>query len=278
MEDARAAGAAGAADAPLTAGERWTREQLELLLERRFSPLAIGGFLGASFQRSAEIAGERPALRRQSRTWILLGGAAWGLPAALGAQPFRRRIVPGLAWWAGTGLMLHWHLGMLETDGGRHRPLGPADALTLARAWLVPVVADSPAPAVLVAGALSDVLDGVAARRGEPTRAGRDLEGLVDACFSIAAMRGLLRAGTLGRGAALAEIARLSAGTAFAVVAYFGTARPPGPGVIDAGRATAAVRFAGALAASCSRRRTGDVLVICGCAASVAAAARSLRP
>ena len=43
------------------------------------------------------------------------------------------------------------------------------------------------------AGAISDVLDGVLARRSGPTRAGRDLEGLVDACFGAAALRGALR-------------------------------------------------------------------------------------
>jgi hypothetical protein len=39
--------------------------------------------------------------------------------------------------------MLDWHLGMFETDDGRPRRLGPADALTLSRVSLVPTVAGS---------------------------------------------------------------------------------------------------------------------------------------
>ena len=104
-----------------------------------------------------------------------------------------------LTWWAATALMLDWHLGMFETEDGRPRNLGAADALTLARAWLVPVALDTPTPLVCVAAAATDALDGPAARRAGPTRAGRDLEGLVDACFTAAALRGARRHGWLGR-------------------------------------------------------------------------------
>ena len=52
---------------------------------------------------------------------------------------------------------------------------------------------------------VTDALDGALARCAEPTRAGRDLEGLVDASFALAALRGLTRAGRLGRAAGLAS-------------------------------------------------------------------------
>jgi hypothetical protein len=50
--------------------------------------------------------------------------------------------------------MLDWHLGMAEGGDGRPRArLSPADAVTLARFWLVPAV-----PAAALAGALPAVI------------------------------------------------------------------------------------------------------------------------
>ena len=165
----------------LTDGEVWAREQLELLRAARFSPGATGRFLAASWRRSATTRAARPELARRAYAWLALGTAAWLVLAAAGVQPFRRRLGVGLAWWGSTSVMLDWHLGMFETEDGRPRQLGAADALTLARAWLVPVVADSPTVLVCGLAAGADALDGPLARRAEPTRAGRDLEGLVDA-------------------------------------------------------------------------------------------------
>jgi hypothetical protein len=82
------------------------------------------------------------------------------------------RPIRGSAW--------HWHMGMFETEDGLPRPLGHADALTLSRAWLVPAIADDLDPRLLAIAIATDALDGIAARATEPTRAGRDLEGLVD--------------------------------------------------------------------------------------------------
>ncbi|MFL5904766.1 MAG: hypothetical protein ACJ76Q_13305, partial [Solirubrobacteraceae bacterium] len=93
----------------LTDGERWARAELERLLDRRFSPAAVAGFLAASFRRSADVRHSRPELARQSRRWMAVGAAAWLLP------PFRARARSGLAWWALVSLMLDWHLGMVET-------------------------------------------------------------------------------------------------------------------------------------------------------------------
>ena len=209
----------------------------------------MGRFLAASQRRSNERRAARPLLARQARSWIAAGALAWAALAAGGVEPFRRRRRSGLAWWGLTGLMLDWHLGMVETEDGQPRPLGPADACTLARAWLVPIAADTPAPLVCGLAAATDGLDGVLARAGRPTRLGRDLEGLVDAAFAMAALRGAARRGWLGRPVAAIEAARLAGGTAYAFARYFGSSASPAPEVMRAGRVTAIARTAGLIAA-----------------------------
>jgi phosphatidylglycerophosphate synthase len=257
-----------------TGGERWTSEQLDALRAAGFSPTAVARFLGASRSRAAEVRAARPELTRQARTWTALGALAWAAPALAGAEPFRRRVRSGLAWWALTGLMLDWHLGMVETEDGRSRPLGPADACTLARAWLVPVAADSPTALVCGAAAATDALDGVLARgAGGGTRAGRDLEGLVDVAFALAALRGAVRNGWLGRPAATLETARLVTGALLSTAAYFGTSRAPDAAMVHAARVTTPARAAGLIAAGLGRRRAADVLVAAGAVCSAGAVA-----
>jgi phosphatidylglycerophosphate synthase len=165
--------------------------------------------------------------------------------------------------------MVDWHLGMVEEEDGRPAMLGAADACTLARAWLVPVAADAAHPAAVALAAASDVLDGRLARASRTTRAGRDLEGLVDLCFAIAALRGARRAGGLSRAAVAAELARLGAGLGFTLWTYFGRAVPPSPALVRAARLLTPVRVAGMLAAGAGRRREADVLVLTGAAVSV---------
>ena len=263
---------------PRTEGERWARDELSLLLADRFSPAAVVRFLRHSEQRSARIRRERPRLARTAYGWLGLGAVAWGGLAVVGVEPFRRGRRDALAWWALTALMLDWHLGMFETADGRPRELSSADALTLARAWLVPVAAHAPTPLVVAAAAASDVLDGAAARRlAEPTRAGRDLEGLVDACFAAAALRGLRRTGRIGRAPAVGEGVRLGAGLAYALAHYFGRAQAPDATVVRAARATTATRVTGLLAAGTGHRATADALLAGGSALSVALVVRAMR-
>jgi len=259
----------------LTDGERWAREQLEALLARRFSPAAVARFLAASWRRSAEVRRARPALARQARVWAATGAAAWFALAAAGAGPFRRRLPLGLAWWAATAVMLDWHLGMFETEDGRPRELGAGDALTLARAWLVPVALDGPSPLVCLAAAATDALDGPAARRAGPTRAGRDLEGLVDACFAAAALRGARRSGRLGRAPVAAELARVGGGVLYAAATWFARAQPPAPDLLHAARWATALRVAGLTAAGAGRRRLADAALLGGSALSLALLARA---
>jgi phosphatidylglycerophosphate synthase len=249
----------------VTEGELWVRQALGDLRATG----AVTTFLLASHRRAAEVRRQRPALARQSRAWSAAGAAAWLLP------PFRTRARAGLAWWSMVAVMLDWHLGMVETEDGEPRMLGAADACTLLRAWLVPVVAADPAPLTCVVGGLSDVLDGRLARAGEPTRAGRDLEGLVDAAFAVAALRGLDRAGRLPTTATAAEAARVTAGFGYGLAAYFARAERPDDGVIHAARATTVLRAAGVAAAAAGHRRAGTALVLAGCAWSVSLAAGS---
>ena len=167
--------------------------------------------------------------------------------------------------------MLDWHIGMFETPDGRERNLGPADAMTLTRVWLVPAVADAPAPWMCAVAFATDGLDGALARMGEPTRIGRDLEGLADWGFAAAALRGAVRQGWLGRGAGISELARLGAGLGYALAMWFGSAAAPDPRVLHAARITTPVRAGGLVAAGLGHRRAADALVAGGAAWSAIA-------
>ena len=147
----------------LTPGEEWTREALGELASRTYSPRAIVDFLVASQRRSDAVARERPELARQAARWLAAGLAPW---AIVGHRRGLRCAAGGVCWWTACGAMVYWHLGMFETLDGRPRRLGGADALTLARAWLVPIAWDRPTPAVCALAGVTDALDGVLARRG----------------------------------------------------------------------------------------------------------------
>jgi len=209
------------------------------------------------------------------RAWVGAGAGAWAALALAGAQPFRRRTGAFAAWWALTWLMLDWHIGMVETDDGRPRNLGPADACTLARVWLVPAAADAPAPWMCALAFVTDGLDGRLARRSEPTRIGRDLEGLADAAFAAAALHGALRRGWIGRAAGTGELVRLGVGFGYALYVWFGSAAAPDPRVLHAARVTTPVRAGGLVAAGLGHRRFADALVLAGAGWSALAIGRA---
>jgi phosphatidylglycerophosphate synthase len=255
----------------LTEGEQWTEAQLAQLRSARWRPSAQAAFMLAAQARANTTRRRRSALARQERSWILTGVTAWLVLGRLRPHGvFRRCRSGGLAWWAGCAVMLDWHLGMLETPAGIPVPLGAADALTLIRAWLVPAVAEAGAPWVVVIGAVTDFGDGHIARATRCTRFGRDLEGLVDACFFIAALRGAVAAGHLSPRVATLERARLAAGSIYGAGAYFVTGRAPDPTVTRGGRLAAPVRCAALIAAGLGHRRLADRLLLTGTLVAVA--------
>jgi len=261
---------------PRTAGERWTREELQGLRAGRFAAPAVARFLLASRLRAAEARADRPALAAQARCASVAGALAWLVLGACGPAAVRRARFTGPAWWAFVAVMLDWHLGMVETADGEPRPLGPADALTLARAWLVPVAAADPTPAVVLIGAGTDVADGIVARASEPTRLGRDLEGLVDAAFLAAVLCGALRAGLLPRAVVGLEAGRQAAGFAYAVGSYFGRAAPPDAALLHAARAITTARVTALVLAAGGRRRAGATLLAASSVAALGVLARSV--
>jgi len=104
------------------------------------------------------------------------------------------------------------------------------------------------------------------ARAGEPTRAGRDLEGLADACFAAGVLIGLRRSQRIGRTASGAELVRLALGFSYSLAAYFGRARPPDRRLTQAARLTTPMRAGGLIAAAAGYPRLGTALVGIGCA------------
>lgn len=263
----------------LTEGELWAREQLELLRDAGFAPRALARFLHASRRRADGQRAARPQTARRIRAWIAAGAAIWAALAGGGREPFRRRTPAFAAWWALTWLMLDWHIGMLESEEGEPRNLAAADACTLVRVWLAPAAADTPRAWMCAVALASDGLDGRLARASVPTRLGRDLEGLADAAFAAAALRGARRHGWIGRAAARAELARIALGLGYTVCVWFGSARAPDARVLHAARLATPVRAGGLVAAGLGRRRLAGALILAGAAWSArATAAAVLRP
>jgi phosphatidylglycerophosphate synthase len=164
----------------------------------------------------------------------------------------------------GTFAMLRWHLGMVEgPDGERRERLSPADALTLARLWLVPRVwsaaGNRRAFALLLAlGCASDVADGRLAARSGATRLGRDLDTAADTCFFSLATVAAQRSGWLDRRAAGALLLRYALGAAHTAAHYLTRGVPPEDVSAHVG---IPVVVAGLAAASARRRHLASLLV-----------------
>lgn len=200
----------------MTDGERWAADELTALRETRFTPPAITTFLLASFRRAAASRAERRPLVRQSRRWIIagtLGTLAVRDTASRLDKPAPSRSLL-LGWLALEALMIHWHLGMLESPSGERRDsLSAADALTLTRAAIAPLAAAAPpdrAWFILLLGlaGATDMCDGQLARRRGATRFGRDFDSLSDLAFRAAAIRGARREHWIDRTAHRALTAR----------------------------------------------------------------------
>jgi phosphatidylglycerophosphate synthase len=263
-------GSAGYTPRPLTEGELWTAEALLELRRGRYRPAAWSEFIRRSVERAEETRRARPILAREARRWGAIGAAAWLAACRLAG---RRSSVPlnpwsGLLWWASVWKMLDWHLGMAEGGDGRPREsLSAADAVTLARFWVVPL---APAvrrtrygfPALVVLGGVSDWLDGALARRVGRTRLGRDLDTTADLAFLGCAAAAATAAGRLPRLGAWALGARYGLGTTLALGAAFGRARRP---AFRARPWGAALRVGGLALASAGSRHVGTAVLVTGC-------------
>lgn len=254
---------------PLTEGERWTAHALADLRRRRCRPRAWAAFIRASLERSADQRRARPDLVRQARTWGLVGAGAWvgGCAAARGHDRLQPSLVGGLVWWSAVWRMLDWHLGMAEGgDGHARERLSPADAVTLARFWLVPAAFGAAhsrrgLPAVVIVGGGSDWLDGRLARRVGRTRLGRDLDTTADLAFLTATVLAARASGRISALGYQALIARHALGLALSSGAVFGRARRP---AIRARPWGAALRVGGLAIGAAGLRRTGSALLAAG--------------
>jgi phosphatidylglycerophosphate synthase len=255
---------------PLTDGERWTADALSELRRDGYRARAWAAFLRASLERSRATRRQRRRLAVQAAHWGVAGGIAWIAVCVLA----RRRHAPqpsvaaGLAWWLAVWRMLDWHLGMSEdADGVPRDRLSAADAVTLARFWLVPALPASARsaaglPAVIVLGGATDWLDGRLARRCGRTRLGRDLDTTADLAFFSSAAIVAYRAGRLPRLVAWAYGLRQGLGLALSLAAVFsGARRPP----FRAQPWGAVLRVCGLALCVAGRRTIGASIAVVGC-------------
>lgn len=256
---------------PLTDGELWSAAALRELRADRFRPHACARFIAQSSLRSEETRQDRPQLVRQARRWGCKGAAAWLLaaPAAKRLDWTSSPLVGGLVWWAGVYKMLDWHLGMAEDlSGRRHDRLGAADAVTLARFWLVPLLPGAGGsrfglPLLVALGGASDWLDGTVARRRGGTRLGRDLDTTADLAFLGAAAYAARKSAKLGPVGVRAIAGRQAIGLSLSLAGSFSRSRRP---AIKARPIGGALRYGGLLLASAGYRRIGTALLLGGCA------------
>lgn len=257
---------------PLTDGELWTAGTLNDLRRGGYKPGAWLAFLGSSLERSRATRAQRPALARQAAWWGAGGGCAWTAACFAERRRSERRLslAGGLAWWLAVWRMLDWHLGMAEGgDGVPRSRLSSADAMTLARFWLVPAVpasaraGDAALPAVIALGGATDWLDGVLARRCGRTRLGRDLDTTADLAFFSVAAIAARRARRLSRLGAWAFGLRHAGGLALSLAAVFGRARRP---AIRARPWGALLRVGGLALCAAGWEKAGTPILVAGCA------------
>lgn len=267
----------------LTEGELWTATALHELRDAQFRPRAWARFTIRAYDRSTDTRLGRPGLARQARRWGLIGAGAW-LAACRGAKRVGWESPPvaaGLIWWTAVYKMLDWHLGMAESgDGVPRKQLSPADAVTLVRFWMVPMVGGAAGtqyglPVLIALGGASDLLDGALARRHGRTRLGRDLDTTADLAFLSAAAWAASASGKLPSVAVRALATRYAVGVSLSLGAVFGRARRP---AIRARPIGGVLRFGGLGLATAGYRRSGTAILIGGCFVPPISTARELSP
>lgn len=212
----------------------------------------------------------RPLLARQSHRWGAYGALGWVVAcrASRDINGLKLRVLLCLGWWLVVWQMLAWHLGMTEGGDGQPRArLSRADAVSLARFWLVPSVptlarSSTGLPVVIVIAGATDWLDGALARRDGRTRLGRDLDTTADLAFLTTAAVSARACGRITPLSFRALAARYAIGVALSLAAVFGRARRP---AIRARPWGALPRTAGLAMGTAGLRRTGTAVLLCGC-------------
>jgi phosphatidylglycerophosphate synthase len=177
--------------------------------------------------------------------------------------------------------MLDWHLGMAEGGDGQPRErLSAADGVTLVRFWLVPVLpaargSRAGLPVVILAGGVTDWLDGALARRAGRTRLGRDLDTTADLALIVVAAMSARAAGRLTPVACTALGARYASGVVLSAVAVFGRGRRP---AIRARRWGALPRIVGLAMCTAGLRGAGTAVLVIGCLVPPRSTAPDLSP
>lgn len=219
----------------MTEGERWTRELLARLRRSGFRPSGWGQFVAHSFVRARETRRRRRREHRETLAIGAIGSMVW-LLVALTGRPSLGLVAGG--WWLLVIVMLNWHLGMLDRpDGTTIRGLGPANAITLLRAGLIPAfffLSPAAIGMLLLCAGTTDALDGwLARRRGQVTRLGRWMDGSVDGLLLGASALNLTPDRLQAELAALV-ILRIALPWIAATVFYFTHAQtPPVAGVVS---------------------------------------------
>jgi phosphatidylglycerophosphate synthase len=240
---------------------RFADQALARLRAARFHPWAWKAFLGDSLRQAAR---DRAAARGATYEILALAALAGLVIAILAGDPW-------LAWTAATAAMAVWHVGMLESDDAEcTRHLGVANAVTLSRVFLIPLLATPIARFVVVGGLASDAADGAVARRTKrPTRFGRWADSTADAAFVPGAALALSTQNRLAWWATLLVATRFAVGAAIIAVSAFRAARVPPATLIGRWHWPAAATAFGLVAASADIPG-GELAIMAGAVGSLA--------
>jgi phosphatidylglycerophosphate synthase len=176
-----------------------------------FSREGFRSFISSAYEWSRDEVYANPNLARSVLGWCLFFFAAlFAYSAALSFLHDHtlavRSLVAGSVWLGLSCVWLLAHLGLARDSSGRRiERVNAPTLLTLLRSVFAPLIVVSAvsghvvlAGALFAAGGVSDVLDGVVARRlGQTTRLGVVMDHLVDVLFTAATFLSLTAAGIL---------------------------------------------------------------------------------
>lgn len=200
-------------ETPLDRGEETSfgEELFAELRRRRFSREGLLSFLAAAYERTRDEVYSNPSLARSTLGWGLAFFAALfvycaGVSLSLDHDLAVASLVAGSVWLALSCAWMVVHSGMARGPSGRRiERVGIANLLTLLRSLIVPLIVVSVlrghvvlAGVLFAVGGVSDIFDGVAARRlGQVTKMGTVMDHLVDVVFAGATFFSLVAVGLL---------------------------------------------------------------------------------